>query len=77
MSGYCCVSKVLAAGAGMEEYRPGDVVFHYGSHSRYQCIRPGDYNLICKVPQGNRLLHNYYDILHLYYQKDFTYRMSK
>lgn len=50
--GYCCVSRVLEAGAGMEEYRPGDLVFHYGMHTRYQLTSPNPWNLIAKVPEG-------------------------
>lgn len=50
--GYCCVSRVLEAGAGMEEYRPGDLVFHYGMHTRYQLTSPNPWNLIARVPEG-------------------------
>ena len=50
--GYCCVSRVLEAGEGMEDYRPGDLVFHYGMHSRYQLTSPNPWNLIVKVPEG-------------------------
>lgn len=49
--GYCCVSKVLEAGEGMD-YQPGDMVFHYGMHSRYQITSPNPFNLIAKVPEG-------------------------
>ena len=52
VSGYCCVSRVLEAGAGMADFAPGDIVFHYGSHSHYQLTSPGPYNLIVKVPEG-------------------------
>lgn len=50
--GYCCVSKVLEAGEGMEDYHPGDLVFHYGMHARYQLTSPNPWNLIAKVPEG-------------------------
>ena len=50
--GYCCVSKVLEAGDGMEEFRPGEIVFHYGMHTRYQLTHRDPYNLIVKVPAG-------------------------
>lgn len=50
--GYCCVSKVLEAGEGMEDYHPGDVVFHYGMHARYQVTSPNPWNLLVKVPEG-------------------------
>ena len=49
--GYCCVSKVLEAGEGMD-YQPGDIVFHYGMHCRYQLTSPNPWNLIVKVPAG-------------------------
>lgn len=49
--GYCCVSKVLEAGEGMD-YKPGDIVFHYGMHCRYQLTSPNPWNLITKVPEG-------------------------
>lgn len=49
--GYCCVSKVLEAGEGAA-FKPGDVIFHYGMHCRYQLTSPDDYNLIVKVPDG-------------------------
>lgn len=50
--GYCCVSKVLEAGEGMEDYKPGDMVFHYGMHARYQVTSPNPWNLLVKVPEG-------------------------
>ena len=50
--GYCCVSRVLEAGEGMDDYKPGDLVFHYGMHCRYQLTSPNPYNLIAKVPDG-------------------------
>jgi 2-desacetyl-2-hydroxyethyl bacteriochlorophyllide A dehydrogenase len=46
--GYCCVSKVLEAGEGAP-FKPGDMVFHYGAHSRYQII--GD-DFAVRVPEG-------------------------
>ena len=49
--GYCCVSKVLEVGEGMD-YQPGDIVFHYGMHARYQLASPNAFNLIAKVPEG-------------------------
>lgn len=49
--GYCCVSKVLEAGEGMD-YKPGDIVFHYGMHCRYQITSPNPWNLIARVPEG-------------------------
>lgn len=49
--GYCCVSRVLESGRGAP-YQPGDVIFHYGMHCRYQLTSPNDYNLIVKVPEG-------------------------
>lgn len=49
--GYCCVSKVLEAGEDAP-FQPGDVVFHYGMHCRYQLTSPNPYNLIAKVPDG-------------------------
>lgn len=49
--GYCAVSKVLEVGEGMD-YKPGDIVFHYGMHSRYQLVSPNPWNLLCKVPEG-------------------------
>ncbi|MBQ8088914.1 MAG: zinc-binding alcohol dehydrogenase [Clostridia bacterium] len=52
--GYCCVSKVLEAGEGTDA-KPGDMVFHYGMHTRYQLTSANDYNLIAKVPAGVEL----------------------
>ena len=52
--GYCCVSKVLEAGEGVE-FAPGDTIFHYGMHSRYQLTSPNPYNLIARVPEGLEL----------------------
>lgn len=49
--GYCCVSKVLQASEGAP-YAPGDTIFHYGMHCRYQLTSPNPYNLIAKVPEG-------------------------
>jgi len=49
--GYCCVSKVLETGEGAG-FAPGDMVFHYGMHCRYQLTSPNDFNLIVKVPDG-------------------------
>lgn len=49
--GYCCVSRVLESGEGAP-FQPGDVIFHYGMHCRYQLTSPNDYNLIVKVPEG-------------------------
>ena len=49
--GYCCVSKVLEAGEDAP-YKEGDLIFHYGMHSRYQLTSPDSYNLVVKVPEG-------------------------
>ncbi|GBG07964.1 alcohol dehydrogenase [Paenibacillus agaridevorans] len=45
--GYASVSRVVEVGQGVAGFKPGDTVFHYGSHSEYQvvsanhmCIKP-------------------------------------
>jgi len=37
VSGYCCVSEVIASGRGCA-YQNGTFLFHYGTHSDYQII---------------------------------------
>ena len=49
--GYCCVSRVVESGEDAP-YKPGEIIFHYGMHCRYQLTSPGDYNLIARVPEG-------------------------
>ncbi|MCC3375204.1 zinc-binding alcohol dehydrogenase [Cohnella sp. REN36] len=36
--GYAAVSEIVEVGAEVREFKPGDVVFHYGDHSAYQVV---------------------------------------
>ncbi|MFC3802323.1 zinc-binding alcohol dehydrogenase [Cohnella sp. GCM10012308] len=36
--GYASVSEIVETGAAEERWRKGDIVFHYGDHSRYQVV---------------------------------------
>ncbi|WP_256758809.1 zinc-binding alcohol dehydrogenase [Cohnella sp. WQ 127256] len=36
--GYASVSQVVEVGRGVADFKPGDTVFHYGSHSEYQVV---------------------------------------
>lgn len=36
--GYAAVSEIMEVGAGVTGFEPGDVVFHYGSHSKYEVV---------------------------------------
>lgn len=47
--GYSSVSRVLEAGDGVTEFKPGDLVFHYGSHSEYQVVAADQ--LLIKLPE--------------------------
>ncbi|MEK8131832.1 zinc-binding alcohol dehydrogenase [Paenibacillus filicis] len=51
--GYASVSRVLEAGQGVKDFKPGDVVFHYGSHCEYQTVEVRD--VVLKVPDGLNL----------------------
>lgn len=48
--GYASVSKVIEVGPGVNEYKSGDNVFHYGNHSEYQVLSTT--NLCMKVPEN-------------------------
>jgi 2-desacetyl-2-hydroxyethyl bacteriochlorophyllide A dehydrogenase len=40
--GYCCVSEVVKVGENVS-YAEGDILFHYGEHSRYQVINQNEF----------------------------------
>ncbi|WP_054024607.1 zinc-dependent alcohol dehydrogenase [Bacillus sp. FJAT-28004] len=47
--GYASVSKVIEAGSGVKDFKAGDIVFHYGQHSKYQVVNTAD---VCiQVPE--------------------------
>jgi 2-desacetyl-2-hydroxyethyl bacteriochlorophyllide A dehydrogenase len=48
--GYSSVSRIVEAGAGVNDFQIGDVIFHYGSHSEYQVVETKD--VVIKVPEG-------------------------
>jgi 2-desacetyl-2-hydroxyethyl bacteriochlorophyllide A dehydrogenase len=37
--GYSAVSEVVEAGVEINDYKPGDIVFHYGNHSKYEVVQ--------------------------------------
>jgi len=48
--GYSSVSTIIEIGSDVTNFKAGDVVFHYGSHSEYQVVRAAD--VFIKVPEG-------------------------
>ena len=48
--GYSAVSRVLQVGATVSDFKRGDIVFHYGKHSRYEILSHDE--LIVPVPAG-------------------------
>ncbi|RXZ84735.1 alcohol dehydrogenase [Paenibacillaceae bacterium] len=48
--GYASVSTIVEVGSGVTDFKPGDVVFHYGSHSEHQVINTHD--IVIRVPDG-------------------------
>ena len=47
--GYCNVGKVIAAGAGVVEFKTGDRVASNGPHAEYVCIHK---NLVAHIPEN-------------------------
>lgn len=48
--GYSAVSEVIAVGSEIDKVKPGDIIFHYGNHARYEVLQGTD--IIVKVPEG-------------------------
>ncbi|MGO4344034.1 zinc-binding alcohol dehydrogenase [Paenibacillus sp. MCAF9] len=48
--GYASVSKVMETGEGVKDLQPGDIVFHYGQHSKYQVVNTNE--LCIQVPEN-------------------------
>lgn len=51
--GYSAVGEIVAAGAKVEEYRVGDVIYFQGKHSAYEMIKEED--VLLKVSDFERL----------------------
>lgn len=51
--GYAAVSRIEEVGEGIADYQPGDIIFHYGNHAKYEVVSiegtflkvPADLNL--------------------------------
>ncbi|UOQ86981.1 zinc-dependent alcohol dehydrogenase [Gracilibacillus salinarum] len=51
--GYASVSEIVEVGSEVTDYKVGDVVFHYGKHSRYEFTTTD--GVFLKVPEGLEL----------------------
>jgi 2-desacetyl-2-hydroxyethyl bacteriochlorophyllide A dehydrogenase len=47
--GYACVSEIIEIGENVQEFKPGDIIFHYGGHSLYQVVPTN--GIFLKVPE--------------------------
>lgn len=48
--GYAAVSEIVEVGEGVSEFNSGDIVFHYGNHSKYEVVSIR--GTFLKVPKG-------------------------
>lgn len=50
LPGYAAVSEIVALGDSSTSLAPGDLVFHYGKHSRYEQVKTS--GVFLKLPSG-------------------------
>lgn len=51
--GYSSVSEIIEKGSNVKDFEVGDIVFHYGTHTKYEVTTTG--GIFIKVPQNMEL----------------------